>query len=83
MDTALLSLGLETLQARQTEAMDALHRLNIGDRVVSVATNSGNKAEYSQVNIDALRAYITDLQNAISAKKRGDTATRRPVYITF
>lgn len=85
MDAALLSLPLETLQTRLAEATEALHKLAIGDRVVSVQLdkNNGRRTEFSEVNIDKLKAYVADLQSAIATKQSGGTVSRRPIYVSF
>lgn len=81
MDAALQSLPLETLQARLIEALDAVHALNVGKRVVSVTTTTGQKAQYSESNAADLRAYAAALQDAIRMKNGG--GGRRPIYLSF
>lgn len=85
MDAALMALDLATLQTRLSEATLALHNLAIGERIVSVQLdkNNGRRTEFSEVNIDKLKAYIADLQNAISAKQVGSAFTRPPIHVTF
>ena len=82
MDAALLSLPLETLRTRLAEATEALHKLAIGDRVVSVQSN-GRRAEFSDASIDKLKSYIAELQSAIAAKQTGAKSARKPVYLSF
>lgn len=81
MDAALQSLPIETLQTRLSEAMNALHELQIGNRVVSVVTTTGQRAQYSEAQANDLRAYIATLQDAIRVKQGG--AGRRPIYLSF
>lgn len=58
-------IALSTLQARLTEAQDAFHALNTGAQVVSLAQGD-QRLSFSPADIDRLRIYIRDLQNAIS-----------------
>lgn len=83
MDAALLSLPLETLQAYLADAVSALHKLAIGQRVTLTQTDrsQGRKSEYAPVEMDELRGYIADLQGAIAAKQSGSAASRRPIYL--
>lgn len=75
MESALASLSLETLQAKLSESVDALHRLNTRP---TVAQSGPDRIEYAQKNRD-LERYIAQLQAAIQIKQGG--ARRGPIYL--
>ncbi len=58
-----------TLQARLAEAEDALHRLEMGESVVSVSTGD-RSANYGRADAPRLRAYIHELKCALGLVPR-------------
>ena len=48
-----------------TEAEDVLHQLLMGKRVVAFTDQSGERVEYNQTSIPALRKYIAELKQRI------------------
>lgn len=68
-----------TLQARLTEAEEALHRLQIGEQTASVGYD-GKSVSYTQANIGALRAYIRELEAALGLKP---AARSRAIGVRF
>lgn len=83
MDAAMIALPLETLQAYLAEAISAVHKLAIGQRVTltQMDRSQGRKSEYAPVEMAELKAYVADLQGAIAAKQAGATTSRRPIYL--
>lgn len=77
MESALISLPLETLQTKLSESIDALHRLNTGP---TSASSGADRIEYAQKTKD-LERYINQLQSAIARKQGG--AGRGPIYLAF
>lgn len=76
----------ETLQARLTEAREALHRLMTGAGVVAVGTASGRRVQYSETQAGELRRYIADLEAGIAAASATGTtagARNRPILVAF
>lgn len=68
---------LATLEQRLSEAEDALHKLRIGQSVVSVDVPGGQSVRYSEAS--KLEAYIADLNTQI-AKKKGKGG-RSPIQL--
>jgi len=69
------------LQAQLSDARAAYHRLMTGSKVeqVSYAAGQVNRTmKYSVANIDALRAYIADLERQLGIKGR-----RRAIGVRF
>lgn len=79
MDAALASLDLDTLKTRRTEALNALHRLAMGDNEVSVNMD-GVQVTYTEANQKRLESYVNRLQSAITLKERGSTVSRAPLF---
>ena len=77
MESALALLPLETLQAKLSESLDALHRLNTRP---TTAASGADRIEYAQKAKD-LERYISQLQAAISRKQGG--AGRGPIRLAF
>ena len=71
-----------TLQARLTEAEQALHDLTIGRRAKAVRHGAGDisrSLEWTEANIGELRAYIADLRRQLGLT----TGRRRAIGVTF
>ncbi len=60
---------LATLEARLTEAEDALHQLMTGARVVEVRRDDGTSARWSEAQAGELRRYIAYLRREIARAK--------------
>ena len=58
-----------TLKDRLREAKDALHALNIGQSVVEVTDQSGDRFRYHAANANRLKTYIDNLNSEINADK--------------
>lgn len=85
MNQALLELSLSELQTRLAEAIDAYHRLMIGDREVTIRVNN-RLTQYTPAQKADLEAYMAQLRGAILCKQDGANAaplTHRPVYVRF
>lgn len=76
-------IPLATLEARLTEAQDALHALVTGTLTMSLGS-ADKRLTFNQADIPALRVYIADLQRAIRIAS-GDTsgARRSPAIATW
>lgn len=77
MESALALLPLETLQAKLSESLDALHRINTRP---TTAASGADRIEYAQKTRD-LERYIAQLQSAIARKQGG--AGRGPIHLAF
>ncbi|MDY3572322.1 gpW family head-tail joining protein [Enterobacter hormaechei] len=66
-----MQIKREVLQLQLLEAEAALHQLMIGKSAISISRSdsAGNSRayQYSQANIDQLRAYIVDLRGQLGA----------------
>ena len=51
------------LATKITEAEAALHQVLLGKKATVVNFGQSKRVEYSQVNVDQLRAYIAELRN--------------------
>lgn len=47
------------------EAEDVLHQLLMGQRVVAYTDQSGERVEYNQASIPALRKYVAELKQRL------------------
>lgn len=70
---------MATAQERLDEARAALHQLAIGKSVVSVQDSNGESVSFGRTNINALRAYIRDLD----AEVGGTPAAVKPLAPFF
>lgn len=77
MESALALLPLDDLQAKLSESLDALHRLNTRP---TTAASGADRIEYAQKAKD-LERYIAQLQAAITRKQGG--AGRGPIRLAF
>jgi len=70
-----------TLQAQLLEARAAYHRLLTGSKAEQVTYAAGQVSrsmKYTVTNIDALRAYIADLERQLGVRPR-----RRAIGVRF
>lgn len=70
-----------TIQARLDEAETALHQLTIGRRTKAFTHSAGDvsrQAQWSEANINELRAYIADLRRQLGLPSR-----RRAIGVRF
>jgi hypothetical protein len=70
-----------TMQAQLLEARAAYHRLLTGSKAEQVTYAAGQVSrsmKYTAANIEALRAYIADLE-----RKLGMTSRRRAIGVRF
>lgn len=70
-----------TLQAQLLDARAAYHRLLTGSKAEQVTYAAGQVSrsmKYTATNIDALRAYIADLERQL-----GMTSRRRAIGVRF
>lgn len=70
-----------TLQTQLLEARAAYHRLMTGSKAEQVTYAAGQVSrsmKYTPTNIDALRAYIADLERQL-----GMTSRRRAIGVRF
>lgn len=56
-----------TLQARLTEAEQALHDLALGKRVVEIRHGQNELMRFTPANVAQLRAYAADLRGQLAA----------------
>ncbi|MCC5809870.1 MAG: phage tail protein [Ectothiorhodospiraceae bacterium] len=77
--SSLKCLPAETLKQRLQEALDAQHRLMLGDQDVSVTTRDGRRVQYTEANASKLQQYINALQQALDARK--GRVRRGPIYL--
>jgi hypothetical protein len=68
----------ETLQARLTQAEDALHQLLTGAQVVRIEYE-GDTQEYTRASEDRLRRYIRELRVALGQIPKR-TGSRRVLF---
>lgn len=54
-----------TDEEKLAEAENVLHQLLMGQRVVAFTDQSGERVEYNQTSIPALRKYIAELKQRI------------------
>lgn len=81
MDAHIFSdLSLEELYSRLVEAREALHKLNIGARAVSIRHND-TQTQFSDTQVSELRAYINALSGAILAREQGTSGRHEPIYL--
>lgn len=74
-------MTLAQLKTCLEQARDALHRLMIGEREVSVSVDEFGATSFSQVNRKDLEKYISDLERKIAqAEGRGG---RRALLVRF
>lgn len=76
---------LETLQTRLAEAEQALHELNMGERVVEV-WRDGRRVTYQSSDKGTLQSYVDSLTSQIAEKKaeaEGRTSRRRPIGLAW
>lgn len=66
-------------QARLDEARAALHKLEIGEAVVSLAYN-GESATYSAADAGRLRQYIRSLEAQLGLRSIGRARSRGVVF---
>jgi hypothetical protein len=50
------------LEARLTEAEDALHQLAIGNKARVFVDQNGERVEFAMTSMDRLRAYVMNLK---------------------
>ena len=60
-------LTIEQLQTRLSEALDAQHRLMLGEQAVQVRDSDGSMVSYSAANASRLSQYIAWLQAELRA----------------
>ena len=63
------------------EAQLALHKLMTGAKEVSVEFGQNRRVTYSEINVNQLRRYISELENQIAAAEGG--RVRGPIYTVF
>jgi len=62
-----------TLAQKLVEAEDAYHRLQVGQGVVEVSDQSGERLKYAYASRAALAAYIADLKRQIAGAGQAST----------
>lgn len=72
----------EELQQRKTEALAALHRLQVGDSVVEVQDGE-LRTRYTPASADRLRDYISSLDSQLLAGVTAMPARRAPVGVIW
>lgn len=75
-------IPLSTLQTRLAEAQDAFHALNTGTQTVSLSTGD-KRLVFTAADVDKLRAYIRELQTAISVASGSADPRLRPSIATW
>ena len=76
----------DTLRARLTDALAALHALNTGTLTVSVTYGPNKSTTYTAANVAELRRYINELRAEIEAccgTGTGAATARAPVRFNF
>lgn len=74
----------EELQQRKTEALAALHRLQIGDAVVEVQ-DGDIRTRYTPASVDKLRDYIRslDVELLSATNPQCGTGRRTPIGVVW
>jgi hypothetical protein len=78
MDAALQAQPIETLLLWRDEAVRGRHDILSGKKAYQVA-NGGQMRTFNHNNIDALNAYIAELQDAITCRESG-RSTGGPIH---
>ena len=73
---------LETLKTRLAEAEDALHALNLGERVVEVMRD-GRRMRYQESNRGGLEGYIGSLRAQVAESEITPRSRRRFIPVAF
>ena len=66
----------EAAASMLAEAQTALHQLMTGSRIVEIRNPNGSVVTFQQADIDKLRSYISELQQAAGT-------VRRPVFFEY